>query len=315
MVVVLRGLLGMGVVTFFVAGCGGGAQTPRDLAKTRFAIAQFIELQVASIEGATQNGNALSTVCTSQSNTVWICSSVYLPPEGEVTSVNQDVADTKATYEVSGAVRFTAANLVAGRGLKEVLSAAELRKFIARDGKNVGAMPQQTGQMRLTGGELAKESMSTLSTLVALLSPAQQAAFGQTTQASTQSTPQPAKSTQQPTDTTGATAGSTSSGAAEPPLPTSPPPLGPPCGTVTGGPDDYQGAMLTVRASAGVSCATAIRLLTNLSAGRAATHQGSADANSWFALDGWTCPYGNMGTQSCYKGNLYIEATAPGAQP
>lgn len=73
------------------------------------------------------------------------------------------------------------------------------------------------------------------------------------------------------------------------------------CGTVTGGADDYQGAKLTVKVSGGVSCATAMRVMTDLSSGQAQDHKGASDAESWFIVDGWFCPYGNMGNQLCFR--------------
>jgi hypothetical protein len=83
------------------------------------------------------------------------------------------------------------------------------------------------------------------------------------------------------------------------------------CGTVTGGKDDFQGKPLTVHAGTGVSCATAIKVMTDLSAGKATNHQGANDATSYFAVDGWTCPYGNMDIQGCSKGSQSIYAFAP----
>jgi hypothetical protein len=82
------------------------------------------------------------------------------------------------------------------------------------------------------------------------------------------------------------------------------------CGTVTGGNDDYQGQQLTVHAGTGVSCATAMKVIGDLSAGRATNHPGPNDASSYFAVDGWKCPYGNMGVQVCSKGDLMVNATA-----
>jgi hypothetical protein len=87
------------------------------------------------------------------------------------------------------------------------------------------------------------------------------------------------------------------------------------CGTVKGGPNDYQGATLTVYAKAGTSCARAMRVMTDLGAGRGENHQGTSDATSYILVDGWTCPYGNMDIQTCAMGKSSLEATAPGAQP
>jgi hypothetical protein len=82
------------------------------------------------------------------------------------------------------------------------------------------------------------------------------------------------------------------------------------CGTVTGGKDDYQGQTLTVHAGTGVSCATAMKVMSDLSAGKAENHQGSSDASSYLTVDGWTCPYGSMGIQACSKGSQHIYALA-----
>jgi hypothetical protein len=87
------------------------------------------------------------------------------------------------------------------------------------------------------------------------------------------------------------------------------------CGTVTGGNDDFQGQTLTVYAGAGVSCATATTVMSDLSAGKATNHQGASDASSYFIVDGWTCPYGNMGAQVCSKGSQQVQAYAPGSGP
>lgn len=95
----------------------------------------------------------------------------------------------------------------------------------------------------------------------------------------------------------------------------SPPQFGPSCGTVTGGTYDYRGQTLTVHAGVGVSCATALRVMRDLSAGIAQNHQGPNSATSYFSVDGWTCRYGNMELQPCSKGKLFIDAYGPGAQP
>lgn len=82
------------------------------------------------------------------------------------------------------------------------------------------------------------------------------------------------------------------------------------CGTVTGGGDTYKG-QLTVYAGAGVSCATATRVIADLSAGKAQNHQGQDVATSYFSVDGWRCSYGNMDSQGCSKGSLQILVHAP----
>jgi hypothetical protein len=123
------------------------------------------------------------------------------------------------------------------------------------------------------------------------------------------------------TITTDSQGGSSSSASTRPPAPQTPSPsatapaFGPACGTVTGGKYDYQGQTLTVHAATGVSCTTAMTVIGDLSAGKAQNHQGQDQLSSYFSLDGWTCPYNNMGTQSCSKGKLIIQADAPGAQP
>jgi len=84
---------------------------------------------------------------------------------------------------------------------------------------------------------------------------------------------------------------------------------------VTGGTDDYRGAKLTVYRGTGVSCATTMQVITDLSTGKAQNHSGADSESSYFVVDGWKCPYGNMDVQNCGKGNLQIAAYAPGARP
>ena len=93
------------------------------------------------------------------------------------------------------------------------------------------------------------------------------------------------------------------------------PTFGPPCGTVTGGHDDYQGLKLTVYAGTGVPCATAKTVIADLSAGNAQNHPGPSSEQSYFSVAGWRCVYGNMDSQPCSKGRLYIEADGPGVKP
>lgn len=137
----LRRLLATSVVGVLIAGCGA-MQGPKNPAKTRFAIAQFVEARVASLDGEHRDGNALITVCGTSSNTSWLCSSYYASANGIVTSVNEDVSDENAAYEANGDVRIRPANLVAGEGLRVVLTSADLRKLIERD--EATSVPQRS---------------------------------------------------------------------------------------------------------------------------------------------------------------------------
>jgi len=47
------------------------------------------------------------------------------------------------------------------------------------------------------------------------------------------------------------------------------------------------------------SCRTAERTLNAVLHLEAKAHSGSDEANSFFTYRGWTCPFGNMGTQLC----------------
>jgi hypothetical protein len=121
---------------------------------------------------------------------------------------------------------------------------------------------------------------------------------------STGSTNTPATSSSTQSTTAPTTSSTAASGSASA--------IGPVCGTVTGGANDYQGQTLTVHAGSGVSCATALMVIRDLGSGKAQNHPGSDQAQSYLTVDGWTCPYGNMGIQDCLMGGLHIEATAPG---
>lgn len=118
----------------------------------------------------------------------------------------------------------------------------------------------------------------------------------------------------QPPPATQSTSASSTTSASTAPLATTTttgaPPVGPVCGTVQGGPDDYQGQMLTVHTTSGVPCATALIVFRDLGTSKAQNHQGSDAADSYLTVDGWKCPYGNMGTQICEKGSLSILARA-----
>ncbi len=81
-----------------------------------------------------------------------------------------------------------------------------------------------------------------------------------------------------------------------------------------GGSDDYGPATLTVGAGSGVSCGTALHVLGDLGAGKAQDHPGPDSAESYFLVDGWTCPYGNMGVQNCFEGDHQIQAVDPADQ-
>jgi hypothetical protein len=87
------------------------------------------------------------------------------------------------------------------------------------------------------------------------------------------------------------------------------------CGTTTGGADDFQGQPLTVYAGPGVSSSTAMSLMNDITAGQARDHFVGDIAGSYYTIDGWKCPYGNMGTFGCENGTLSFTAYAPGAQP
>lgn len=279
---------------------------------------------MGGLDGASQNGEELSTVCTTQSQATWMCESYYVPPGGLVTSVNQDVADTKATEERNGSVQLSALNLVAGQGLHGVISASALHLLIGKDGDSVGYDSQPSaGGIQLTASEARQQSVSTLSTVAALLPASQRAALAASglvpgtsarPSAPTQTQASPGTSAPTPTPTPPSTSTEPSSSATSSTM-TSSPGLGPSCGTVTGGENDYQGQTLTVHSAPEVSCSTAMRVITDLSTGKAANHQGADQASSYLTVDGWTCPYGNMGFQDCIHGRLRIEATAPGAQP
>jgi hypothetical protein len=128
-------------------------------------------------------------------------------------------------------------------------------------------------------------------------------------------TPTLPASTSTPTPTTGSSTTQTSTSAPNTFTATSSPSALARCGTVTGGNDDYQGQQLTVHAGTSISCATAMKVIADLSAGKATNHPGPNDASSYFAVDGWKCPYANMDVQVCSKGDLTIDATAPSSAP
>lgn len=78
---VIGKLLGASAMAVLLAGCGG-SQLPASQAKTRFAVAQFIEAEVGSIDGESRGGQALGTVCITKSSTSWFCESSYTPANG-----------------------------------------------------------------------------------------------------------------------------------------------------------------------------------------------------------------------------------------
>ncbi len=47
------------------------------------------------------------------------------------------------------------------------------------------------------------------------------------------------------------------------------------------------------------SCATAVKVLDAVMHLRGKQHLGSSEAGSYFTYDGWLCPFGDMGTQTC----------------
>lgn len=223
---------------------------------------------------------------------------------GVVTSVSDIAANTDATYESGGKVELRPQG-GGGGGLRAVISASALRMFLKRDGSNVGVVHQQSGGLQLARGELAKQSRSTLTTLLAAMTPAERQRVTQSGSATTTS-PQTGPSTTNP--------GTTSA-----PITTSqarPESAGQRCGTITGGPDDFKGEKLTVYATAQVSCATAMHVMTDLSTpDKAQNHPGQDIADSYYTVDGWTCPWGNMGTSGCHRGSQVITAYTPGTGP
>ena len=233
----------MGAVISVLAGCGSAhSNSAPNPARTRFAVAQYIETRVGAADGATRDGDELVTICLNRSHLTWTCNSTYTPASGLVTSTNQDVADTNAAYTASGSIRLTPAPGLAGMGLNATMSRSMLRKFVADDGSSVGAEMQPSSGMQLTAAELEKQSMATLATLNSLLHTAKARQTSSTSAASA------------PTSTT-------SLGATTPPTPS----FGASCGTVTSGPDDYNGEPLTVYPGPGVSCGTAMTVMTDLS--------------------------------------------------
>ena len=152
------------MVVLLLSGCGrsGGFNPASQPAKTRFAIAQAVEAQVAAESGAYQGSNELSTVCGTQSADAWFCTSQYADTSGNVTSVDQLVAETRITYK-SGVFIMRPAG---GTGLSGKISIRSIAKLIRADGNNIG-VETQSGALQLTSAELAKQSMSTLQTLLA----------------------------------------------------------------------------------------------------------------------------------------------------
>ena len=63
------------------------------------------------------------------------------------------------------------------------------------------------------------------------------------------------------------------------------------------------GQTLTVHTGAGVSCATAVRVLTDLFAGKAQNHQGADLLSSYFSVDGWRCTYGDRARKAAPGGS------------
>jgi hypothetical protein len=56
-----------------------------------------------------------------------------------------------------------------------------------------------------------------------------------------------------------------------------------------------------VYVSGPATCGSAEAALTAVMHLQAAQHQGSSEASSYFTVDGWRCPFGNMGFQTCER--------------
>ena len=125
------------LATLLLVSCGGrvGFDPAAHPAKTRFAIAQFIEGRALSLLGPYQGADALATICLSESSTSWYCTSTYAPPNGLETSVNQDAADTDVRYDARrGKFTFSAANAVAGQGIGGTPPASAIASLVKSDG-------------------------------------------------------------------------------------------------------------------------------------------------------------------------------------
>lgn len=49
-------------------------------------------------------------------------------------------------------------------------------------------------------------------------------------------------------------------------------------------------------------CRSAVRALGAVMHLHGANHSGGSEVNSYFTYEGWTCPYGQMGIQTCFLG-------------
>jgi hypothetical protein len=108
-----------------------------------------------------------------------------------------------------------------------------------------------------------------------------------------------------------ARAGITSVGSWQAPTPTSANSPTASCGTMHGGGGLYSGT-LTVKTTPGVSCSAAIAVFNDMAAEHSVNHEGPDSADSYLTVDGWNCPYGNMGIQTCWHRNDEIVAAQPG---
>lgn len=291
------------VVVLLLVVRGRGASVG-SAGQVRFAIAQYVELAIATTTTGTQNGYSLRTDCGTESATSWSCTETYAPPNGLITSQNQIVGTESAKQLPDGAIQL---KRVSGTGRNLTLTKANLQRLVRADGSSTGPPGPQSGATSLTKAELAKQSTATLSTLSAVSHAL--LAGGHTASASA------------PTTQTSTSPGGQSSTSTVSSIPTVTDPGVAPgafCGSVSGGPDDFNGAHLRVYARPGLSCPVAIRVVSDLSSGRASNHAGASDSTSHFSVDGWGCPYGNMGVEVCVRGGARITVYDPaisGAAP
>ena len=289
------------LATLLLVSCGGrgGFDPAANPAKTRFAIAQFIEERALSLLGPYQHADALATICVSESSTSWFCTSTYAPPNGLVTSVNQDAADTQVRYDAQrGKFTFSAVNSVAGQGIVGTLPTSAIASLVKSDGNQVGA-ETQIGPLQLTPGDLAKRSQSTLSTIAPLLTSASRAELAQAQQrAGSGSSTAPA----QPST---ATEPSTSSSTEISPTRTGN------SGTTTG-PNSSPASMSGDCTSAGpvhvfdhhgLSCSDADAIATQAWTVSALRHGRVAN------IEGWTCQPWVRAATECRRGANFIDIT------
>jgi hypothetical protein len=174
---------GAGIVAVVVGGCGGGFDPTANQAKTRFAIAQLIELKSVGAFGPYVGANALSTLCASQSKRSWHCLGVYTPRSGVIRSVDQVVADTDVAYDAGHHVfQFSPATTsISGRGITATVSLTNLASVAHDDGSQVGAVNTSSAGSALQPTAVTKlrvertESESTVDTIAPLLTKASRA--------------------------------------------------------------------------------------------------------------------------------------------